>query len=326
MTEKDCGGCKYIKGDECLQYNGTPMDECGLVNGQWYNIDELIAALKCAGFSTTTTSSTTVNPGTGGCISVIVEAYNNIYEPLGLNPAELTYKLYETQESTVPFKEKNISMGQADIYTRFEPLNAPDGVYVEVNAIVSRNSEGRFLTSGSSLDLIIIANDIIRYARSIAIPKEGNNFFSDIPVLPKGRIVIVLFKTQFDSLNDNGQGLIAMGGIKLDNSFFQAEITMNEGGTVGVPTIIWPDPDSNISGYVYSDYDTEHWGVSASSMDIKISGLNNEPVPVKVEFSATSNPELGFTDVVAQGQAYNRTIGLTKSQADNNDFLIRILK
>lgn len=325
MIARDCAGCNFVQGNECIQYDGSPMEECGLIKGHWYKLEDLLAALQCAGFSTTTTTSSTINPDLGACMCMLVEARNNIYEALGTAIPTLNYKLFSNPAKTSLIKEKTVEMGQMDIYSHFGVIDGPEGIFPVISAdLVSTGSV--FDPLGSSLDLVIIANDVIRYARSLASPVQGSNVFPGLPVLPKGRIVIILFQTRFDSINNPGQGLIAMGGNKLDNSFFQADVSMTGGGIVGAPTIVWPDPLFSATEFVYCDYDTEHWGLPATSMEIRISGINNEVAPVKVEFSGSTSSFPGFTDTVAAGDSYERKINLTREQAEINDFLIRILK
>jgi len=326
MAARDCAGCNFVQGNECIQYNGSPMAECGLVKGQWYKLEDLLAALQCAGFSTTTTTTSTVNPDIGSCMCMVVEARNEIYEQLGTAIPTLSYKLYSNPGASILIKEKSIEMGQSDIYTHFGAIDAPEGIFPVISANLDSSNSSVFDFRGSSLDLVIIANDIIRYARSLALPVQGSNLFPSMPVLPKGRIVIVLFRTTFDSISDAGQGLIAMGGYKLENSFFQADISLTGGGIVGVPTIVWPDPGFNATEFVYCDYDTVHWGMAATSMEIKISGINNELAPVKVEFSGSTGSYPGFTDTVVPGGSYERIITLSAQEAEVNDFMIRILK
>ncbi|SEW21620.1 hypothetical protein SAMN05428988_3230 [Chitinophaga sp. YR573] len=325
-TMRNCQPCNYISGNECTQYTGPTSQDCGLVNGNWYIIDDLISALTCAGFSTTTTSSTTISDQEGGCITLLVEGFNQIYSFGGNGFATLVYKLYGDMDKTQLIYEKSIEHGNADAYTLFNAQNIPGPIYPVISAFMTSPDGNPYYSYGSGLDLIIVTNDMIRYARTIPMPVEGNNIFPALPALPRGRTKIYLNLNAFDSNSNPGQGIIALGGSKLISSYFEVNTILNNGGDVGTPKMIWPDTVYNLTDYMYCDFDTVRFGSAATSMTLSITGSNNESVPVKVEFTASDDPSLSFTDTVAVGQSYEKVLDLTIPQVTINDFLIRILK
>jgi hypothetical protein len=305
------------------------MGDCGLVNGQWYNIEDLITALKCAGFSTTTTTSSTSTGGPGNCntcICLLVEGFNNIYGQLGNAEVTFTYRLYKNSTKTDLLLERSLGAGINDIYTHFGTLDFDGPVYLDVGADVVTPDGEPFTSFGDDIDLVIVANDILQYARSIAIPNGGINIFPSLPVVPTGRIKLMLFNNRFDTSSNEGQGILAVGGTRFSQSQFLVKTNLVGGGIVGAPELSWPYLPDGTMDYVYSNFDIAYFGQDATQMEIEVSGTNNEPYPVKVEYSFSANLELDHTDIIISGNSYLKTITLSTQQAIDNDILIRIMK
>lgn len=328
-TPRNCQDCSFIKGNECYQYSGENMDDCGLVNGQWYNIEDLITALKCAGFSTTTTTSSTSAGGGGNCnncICLLVEGFNNIWGQLGNATVTFTYKLYRNSTKSELLLQRSLGGGINDVYTHFGALSFDGPVYLDIVVDVVTVDGEPFSSFGDDLDLVIVANDLLVYARSIAIPNGGLNLFPSLPVLPTGRVKLILFNNRFDTNLNEGQGILAVGGNRFPDSPFLVKIDLIGGGMVGSPELNWPYLPDSTTEYVYSNFDTTYYSQNATQMDIEVSGTNNEPFPIKVEYSFSADPELDHTDIIISGNSYLKTVTLSTEQAINNDILIRILK
>ena len=321
---RNCQDCQYIQGHECYQYAGMNHEGCGLVNRQWYKIEELIAALKCAGFSTTTTSSTT---GSGNnCIGLLVEGYNNVTGRIGNAMAEFRYRLYKDSAKTNMILDRVLGPGINNVYAHLGPLDFDGPIYPDIHANVLTADGELFDSYGEQLDLIITANDMLIYARSIAVPQSGLNNFPALPELPSGKIKVMLFANRFDTNVNEGQGIVAIGGSLLTASIFTINTTMMGGGIVGSPELSWPSALDSSLDHVYTDFDIDDYGSHATSLQIKVSGTNHETIPLKVEYSFSADPTLDFSDTVPPGTYYEKSFDLTRDQAASNDILIRFLK
>lgn len=317
-----CKDCRYIEGNECYLYTGRPVTDCGLVSGSWYKIEDLIAALECAGSLSTTT---TMPAGNSHCICLLVEGEN---AATGLSNASslFRYALYKDSARTIPIVERSLDYGQRNMYVHYGELDSPGPLYLSASAELIVDVPGSYYSTGGEVDLVITANDLLIYARSIAVPQEGINLFADLPPIPKGKIKIILYGNGFDTNANQGQGLVAFGGSRLTNSSFICETTLNDGGRVETPRLYWPVTAMPEKEYATTGFDTEYYQSHATSMTIKISGVNNEQVPLEVEFAASGDAALNFKDTVAVAATYERTVPITLQQAEDNDFLIRILK
>lgn len=322
-SNRTCQGCSYLQGNECYQYQGTTNERCGLVTGMWYKIDDLIAALECAG--TTTTSSTTAG-GCNNCICLLVEGYNNTRDGVGNAISWFTYKLYKDSARTELLVERTLDEGINNIFVQYGPLDTDGPLYPEISAYLQPRDNQPFDSYGEELDLVITADEMIVYARSIPIPQDGTNTFPALPLLPGGRIRLYLFDNRFDTNPNEGQGIVAIGGNRLEHSTFTIKTTLHGGGIVGNPELNWPYVLDSSQDYVHTNFDTDDYGSHATSMDITTTGTNNEAGPLKVEYSFSADTSLDFTDTVLPGAAYEKTVHLFLEQAIYNDILIRFLQ
>jgi hypothetical protein len=320
---KTCEDCKYIQGNECIRYTGPQNDACGLIPGSWYTVDQLIAALLCASQAT----------GSGGscdnCICLLVVGTNQSSIRAGGNvQATLSYRLYSDPEHANQIISREVANGAVNTFNVKGTLPY-DKVYPVISAVFSKQDEDQpYFTSGYGVDMVLVTGDKLLYARSMVQPTEGEHVFEGIPgQLPTGEIHIYLLTNQFDTNTDAGAGVIAVGGDAITASEFNININLEGGGTIDRPNLSWPPATEGISAdFDFTNYDVSYYGTSPSSINITITGQNNEGVPVTVSFEASADSTLSFTEQIAAGAIYQKVVPITTLQAYNNDFLILFTK
>lgn len=318
---RTCNDCNYVKGNECIQYAGPTSAACGLVTGAWYTVNDLISALVCVAGS---------GPGNGGCdncICLMIQGNNNTSYWGSNGTAILSYKIYADPAHTTLVLARSLVQGSADNYIVKGSLPYSK-VYPTISVTFEKSDPSvPYYTGGYGVDMILVAGGLIRYARSIAWPAEGEFIFADIPTdLPTGTISLYLLGSQFDTNDGIGKGVVAAGGDELTSSLFQLQVTLVDGGRVDRPTLSWPVLDNPGADFDYTNFDTQVYSSVATSMTIAISGTNNESFPVNVSFQASVDSSLSFSELVAPNGIYQKIVPITFTQAENNDFLIRFLK
>lgn len=315
----ECRKCKHVDGDECIQYVGIARPECGLIYGHWYRLEDLLNALGCAGNSTTTTTTTTKNSNVGGCICLRVESFNNTERFMeGVRPV-LRSNFYKNRDKSELIAGHVVIPSTTAADNIYGSLGY-DTIYPEIILECQSDSE-EFINYGYGYDLLICINGKLIYARSLSNIIKGDNLFPNIPTsLPSGLISVYLFSNKFDSNWNADHSILAVGGEILKNTSFTIT-TSTEGGKSSNPEIIWPF-DKNT--FALNGIDHIFYGSEISSAVFSVSGINREEKDLKVQFIASADNSLSFTDIVTSGSQYGKSITLNQAQIKSNDFLIKI--
>ena len=132
---RECKDCKQIRGDECTLYTGPSFSDCGLVNGLYYKINDLINALLCAAnnglpvTTTTTSTSTTSTTSTSTSTSTTTTTTTIAVLDTSLTFVSDTYSFQEGVSGQVLSIDPVIEL-------EFNKVEDPIGLYSTMNISV----------------------------------------------------------------------------------------------------------------------------------------------------------------------------------------------
>lgn len=193
-----------------------------------------------------------------------------------------------------------------------------------------------YSSDGNALGMVLISNNFIYAMRSID-PQEiedAANDFGEIrfpadygPLgewtgfsMPRGDVHMLMFSASNDT-NNQDAGMVAVHGPQKLNATLFTVSALPQG--ISGQDRVMSDVDLAVPQEML--YFLGSFGSSATSMNIVIeTPTNGEGITLEVNFVASVDTGLNFTETIAPGAAYNRTVPVTLAQAAANDFLITI--
>lgn len=215
--------------------------------------------------------------------------------------------------------------------SRSVPVPASTNTYLWIDYTIPNGGSG---LSGHGLSIIVLVNGEIVYNTALVNIVEGQTgtIAANIPALPiSGVIEVTVVDNQFDTNGPSAeQGVLTLGGKYILDGSYAVTLTLSDSGGpnpafTSIPnTIYWPninETDLNYINYKTIVYSNEATG---GVLNITKTATYNNSQTVRVTFKASFDSSLDFVDNINHGMSYVKNLALSKTQLDNNDFLLTI--